>query len=131
MSVSIFYIWRTYERNKEWRNPIVFYESTIRYKPDSLRLRNNLAMAYIDAGREEDAIREYKNAISLGDYRAAIRELKKSLEIDNGFLYSHESLALIYFNQGRFDEAKKEALFILEREPDNKIGREVLEKISF
>ncbi|MBU1888083.1 MAG: tetratricopeptide repeat protein [Candidatus Omnitrophica bacterium] len=149
MSISIFYIWRTYERNKEWRNPIVFYESTIRYKPDSLRLRNNLAMAYIDAGREEDAIREYKKAISLGDYypqphynlsniylnrgdyRAAIRELKKSLEIDNGFLYSHESLALIYFNQGRFDEAKKEALFILEREPDNKVGREVLEKVSF
>ena len=26
-----FYGWRTFERNKDWHNPISFYESTIRY----------------------------------------------------------------------------------------------------
>lgn len=146
--ISLFCIWRTFERNKEWHSPISFYESTIRYKPDSARLHNNLAMAYVDEGRSKDAIRAYRKAIQVGDYYAqphynlsniylkngdyasAIKELKRSIEIDNGFLYSYESLAVIYFNQGRFSEAKKEALFVLEREPQNSIAREVLRKIS-
>jgi len=146
--ISSFYIWRTYERNREWHNPISFYESTIRHKPDSARLHNNLAMAYADAGRPEDAIREYKKAIELGDYYAqphynlsniyigkgdydaAIKELKKSIEIDSNFLYSHETLALVYFSQNRLELAKKEAVFVLEREPQNKIAQQVLDKIS-
>ncbi|MDP8229925.1 MAG: tetratricopeptide repeat protein [Candidatus Gorgyraea atricola] len=146
--ISSFYIWRTYERNREWHDPISFYESTIRHKPDSARLHNNLAMAYADEGRIEGAIREYKKAIELGDYyaqphynlsniylgkgdySAAIKELKRSIEIDNDFLYSHETLALIYFNQNRLDLAKKEAVFVLEREPQNKIAQQVLDKIS-
>ncbi len=146
--ISIFYVWRTMERNKEWHDPISFYESTIKYKPDSARLHNNLAMAYADEGREDDAIREYKKAIECGDYYAqphynlsniyigrgdyatAIKELKRSLEIDNNFLYSHESLSQIYFKLDRFDEAEKEALFILEREPQNKIAKEILNRIS-
>jgi tetratricopeptide (TPR) repeat protein len=145
--IALFYVWRTSDRNKDWRNPISFYESTLKYKPDSARLHNNLAMAYADAEREEDAIREYKKAIECGDYypqthynlsniyikrgnyETAISELKKSIEIDNNFLYSHESLAQIYFNQGKFAEAKKEALFILEREPRNIVAIEILNKI--
>ncbi|MBU4313083.1 MAG: tetratricopeptide repeat protein [Candidatus Omnitrophica bacterium] len=144
-----FYTWRTFERNKDWHDPISFYESTIMYKPDSARLHNNLAMAYADAGRNDDAIREYKKAIESGDYYAqphynisniylnrgdyasAVKELKISIEIDNNFLYSHESLALIYFNQNNFEQAKKEALFIIEREPQNKIAREILSKIPY
>lgn len=145
--LAIFYIWRTAERNKEWHDPISFYESTIRYKPDSARLHNNLAMAYIDAGREDDAIREYKMSIEIGDYypqphynlsniylnrgdySQAIKELKRSMEIDNDFLYSHESLAVIYFNQNNFEQARKEAFFVIEREPQNKIAREILSLI--
>jgi len=148
LAISLFYMWRTIERNKEWHDPISFYESTIKYMPNSVRLHNNLAMAYTESGRREDAIREYKRAIELGDYYpqthynlsniyinkgdyvSAVEELKKSIEIDNNFLYSHESLAVIYLNQKRFDEAKKEAEFILQREPYNKVGQEVLRRLS-
>ena len=105
-------------------------------------------MAYADEGRDKDAIRAYRKAIEAGDYYAqphynlsniylnngdydsAIKELKRSIEIDNGFLYSHESLAIIYFNQDRFSEAKKESLFVLEREPQNRIAMEILGGIS-
>ena len=111
-------------------------------------LHNNLAMAYIDAGREDDAIREYKKSIELGDYyaqphynlsniyiergdyAAAIKELERGLEIDNNFLYSRESLMLIYLNQRKFDQAKKEALFILEKEPGNRAALEILRRLA-
>ncbi|MFC1508588.1 tetratricopeptide repeat protein, partial [Candidatus Omnitrophota bacterium] len=146
--IPLFYIFRTIERNKDWHDPVSFYESTIKYNPDSARIHNNLAMAYVDEGKLSDAIKEYKEAIRLGDnypqphynlsniyikkgdYFLAIKELKRSLEIDNNFLYSHENLAIIYFNQDKFDLAKKEALFVLDQEPRNKIARQVLDGIS-
>ena len=146
--IVLFYIWRTNERNKEWRDHISFYESAIKYAPDSGRLHNNLAMAYADKGRIEDAIMEYKKAVALGDYypqthfnlsniylakgdyENAVKELKRSIEIDPDFLYSHEGLAVLYFNQKRFYESKSEAEFIINLEPDNKIARDILRKLS-
>lgn len=143
LSIALFYMWRTFERNKDWKTPVSFYESTIRYMPHSARLHNNLAMAYADSGYLDKAIAEYKKAIILGDYypqthynlaniyiakgdyESALNELKRSLEIDNNFLYSHESLALIYLKQGRVMDAKKEAEFILSVEPANKIAIEI------
>lgn len=148
LTLALFYMWRTHERNKEWRDHISFYESTIKYVPDSGRLHNNLAMAYSDKGRTEDAIREYKRAISLGDYypqthfnlsniyiakgdyESAMKELQRSVEIDNNFLYSHENMAVLYFNQKKFSEARSEAEFILNREPYNKVASEILRKLS-
>jgi tetratricopeptide (TPR) repeat protein len=145
---ALFYMWRTAERNKEWRDGISFYESMIRYAPDSARVHNNLAMAYSDKGRIEDAAAEYRRAISLsddypqthynlsniyiskGDYDEAIKELKRSIEIDANFLYSRENLAVIYFNRKMFSEAKREAEFILKAEPDNKTARKILKNIS-
>ncbi|OIO34246.1 MAG: hypothetical protein AUJ70_01565 [Candidatus Omnitrophica bacterium CG1_02_40_15] len=147
ISIGLFYMWRTIERNKEWRDHISFYESTIKYVPNSARLHNNLAMAYSDKGRAEDAIDEYKMAVRLGDYypqthfnlsniyiakgdyKSAMEELQRSVEIDNNFLYSHENLAILYFNQKKNSEAKAEAEFILRKEPDNKIAHEILRKI--
>lgn len=148
IAIALFYIWRTHERNREWRDHISFYESTIRHVPDSGRLHNNLAMAYSDKGRIEDAVMEYEKAISLGDYypqihfnlsniyigrgdyEKAVKELIRSIEIDNNFLYSHESLSVLYFNQGKFREAGSEAELILKFEPDNKIAGEILRKLS-
>ena len=149
LSITIFCIYMTAERNKDWRDPISFYENTLKYMPDSPRLHNNLAMAYIDAGRTEDAIREYKETIFYGDYyaqphynlsniylekgdvEAAIKELKRSIEINKDFLYSYEKLAAIYFNQGRIEEVLELVSFILEREPENKIAIEILNRISY
>jgi len=140
----LFYMWRTAERNREWRDGISFYESIIKYAPDSARVHNNLAMAYSDKGRIEDAAAEYRKAISIsdvypqthynlsniyigkGDYDKAVKELKRSIEIDANFLYSRESLAVIYFNRKMFGEAKREAEFILKAEPDSKTAREIL-----
>jgi tetratricopeptide (TPR) repeat protein len=146
--IALFYIWRTNERNKEWRDRISFYESTIKYTPDSARLHNNLAMAYSDKGRTEDAIIEYKKAISLGDYypqthfnlsniysakgdyENAVKELKRSIEIDNNFLYAHENLAVLYLNYGKLIEAKREAEFVVNKDPCNKIAQEILNRLS-
>ena len=72
---------------------------------------------------------EFKGLRWINSEPLAIKELKRSIEIDNNFLYSHESLAIIYFNQERLNDARSEAEFILDREPDNKTAKEILRKI--
>jgi len=57
----------TIRRNLDWRNPITFYEKNLTYTPHSFIQHNNLGMAYAEAGRTEEAIKEYKTAISLAD----------------------------------------------------------------
>lgn len=54
-------------RNLDWRDPITFYEKNLTYTPNSFIQHNNLGMAYSDVGRIEDAIKEYKTAISIAD----------------------------------------------------------------
>lgn len=54
-------------RNLDWRDPITFYEKNLTYTPNSFIQHNNLGMAYSDAGRTEEAIKEYKTAISIAD----------------------------------------------------------------
>lgn len=56
---------RTVMRNAEWRNPIVFYEQTLQHAPTSLRVWNNLGMAYADENRHEKALYAYREAIAL------------------------------------------------------------------
>lgn len=57
----------TISRNLDWRDPITFYEKNLRYTPNSYIQHNNLGMAYADAGRTQEAIKEYQTAIALAD----------------------------------------------------------------
>jgi len=56
---------RTMLRNTEWKDPITFYEQTISYAPTSVRVWNNLGMAYADKHMNEKAIGAYSRAIAL------------------------------------------------------------------
>lgn len=61
----IFLSGRAILRNTEWKDPITFYEQTIRYAPTSLRVWNNLGMAYADKKMNEKAVGAYSKAIVL------------------------------------------------------------------
>ena len=63
----LFFITLTIRRNLDWRDPITFYETNLKYTPNSFIQHNNLGMAYANAGRLEEAIKEYKTAISIAD----------------------------------------------------------------
>lgn len=146
-ALFIFYFARTMLRNRDWRDPITLYLKTIPHKPDSARLYNNLAMAYSDRGKIDEAIVQYKKAIAVGDYYPqthynlanaylekgdfvmAMKELKRSLEIDEDFIYTHEKLATIYYQQGKFSLAAREAKKVLELEPGNKLAAVILRSV--
>jgi tetratricopeptide (TPR) repeat protein len=65
--LSLYFIILTIRRNFDWRDPITFYEKNLVYTPNSFIQHNNLGMAYAEAGRTAEAIKEYKTAISLAD----------------------------------------------------------------
>jgi len=84
----LFYSYLTIKQNSYWKEPMVFYERTLRYSPDSSLMNNNLGNAYYAAGKKEKAITLYKKAIA----------------IDND-IQAYGNLACIYNEMGRKDEA--------------------------
>lgn len=117
---------RTIARNRQWADPVSFYASMLKYT-ESARARNNLAMYYAENGKIDEAIQEYKIAISLSDT----------------YSESHHNLANAYLALEKWDMAEKEykqaiildqyfypayfKLFLLYKETDNKNS---LEKIA-
>jgi protein O-mannosyl-transferase len=120
---------RTYDQNKLWHDPIVFYNNIFAYGVTSPRAHNNLAIAYTNAHDLPKAIEEYRRAIKEGDTYAethynlalallslpdpqaqvpqAIIELERSIEIEPRFYRSYLTLAELYARTG--DAAKAAA----------------------
>ncbi len=82
----------TIRRNRDWHDPITFYEKNIRYTPNSYIQHNNLGMAYAAAGRLEEAEKEYR----------------RSLELDQRYPQVSYNLGNVLASQGRLEEAEKE-----------------------
>jgi len=106
--LSLLIIWgtfltvRTVVRNFEWADPIKFYLNELQYSPRSARVRNNLAMEYVDLGKIDLAIEQYQKAIELRD----------------DYPQTHHNLANIYFEQGDLPAAEKEYLKALKIAPN-------------
>ncbi len=92
---------RTITRTFDWRNPIIFYTKSLAQSPENLPMRNNLAMAYSERNMLEEAIREYKATIEIGDI----------------YPNTHHNLANVYKQQGKYKEAEEEYLKALEIDP--------------
>lgn len=122
----------TIERNKDWREPVIFYNKILEHNPDVARVHNNLANEYSDKGLIDKAEKHYKMAIYLEDryaethYNMALLyfrrgkieegmlELKKSIAIDENFIYSHITLKEVYEKLGMTKEAGEESIKIEE-----------------
>ena len=120
---------RTFDQNKLWREPIVFYTNIFSHGVKSPRAHNNLAIAYMENHDIQGSIAEYRKAISEGDTYAethynlaiclmslpnqkeqipqVIAELERSIEIEPGFYRSYQALSELYGQTG--DKAKAEA----------------------
>ncbi len=55
----------SYVRSLDWKDPLVFWEKTVRQTPGSARAHSNLGVAYERTGRVYDAVSEYQAAIKL------------------------------------------------------------------
>jgi len=115
----------TLTRNREWHDPITFYNQTLQYAPTSYRVINNLGMAYADTNQTQLAIQTYNRALALDStnpvafhnlanaYKSlnqadlAIENYKKAIQLDPYFSFSYGALVNLYIDLGQKDEAQK------------------------
>ena len=138
----IFFAVLTIRRNNDWQNPIIFYEKNLRFTPNSFIQHNNLGMAYADAGRHEEAVKEYKITLSIADkypqvhsnlgnslrasgqIEEAIEEYKKAISMSPEFIIPYNNLLAIYMGReekDKINELLKENVLDYKREGKNKI----------
>lgn len=121
----IFLSFLTIHRNKDWRNPITFYNQTLKYAPNSYRIINNLGMAYDDKGDYEQAEKMYQRAIILdlsnpvayhnlgntyretGKIDLAIENFKTAISLDPKFIFSYNALISLYLENKNYKEARE------------------------
>jgi protein O-mannosyl-transferase len=113
----------TIRRNRIWREPITFYENNLKYSPQSFIEHTNLGIAYDEAGRVNEAIAQYRAAISIADvypqvhydlanslvtakqYDEAEKEYLKTIAMDPGFTLPYRNLYNLYGYLGEKDKA--------------------------
>jgi len=116
---------QTITRNSQWKDPITFYEQTLKYSPNSYRIVNNLGMAYDDKNDYGQAEKMYKRAISLdssnpvayhnlgntykkmGKKDLAIESFQAAIKLDPKFFFSYNALINIYLENKEYEKAKQ------------------------
>ncbi|MDD4902224.1 MAG: tetratricopeptide repeat protein [Patescibacteria group bacterium] len=121
----IFFSFLTIRRNRDWHDPITFYEKNLSYVPDSFIERTNLGMAYDAVGRFAEAIVQYRTAIAIADiypqahydlanslvnvkqYDEAEKEYRRAIEMSPKFGLAYQNLYNLYMYLGEKDKAEK------------------------
>jgi len=88
-SLLIFYSGMTINQNNYWKNLLTFYEKTLKYAPDNVKVNSDLGNLYNDTGR-------YKEAINL---------LEKAIQLDPTYANSYNNLGNSYYAIGNIKEA--------------------------
>lgn len=127
-AILIFYGTLTFERNKDWKDEITFFKSTLKHVPDNARLHLNFGNTYTELGRYDEAIQEYLIAVKffpeyaeaynnlgssyrkIGDLQKAKEYLDKSLELDPKSAVTIRLRGNIYEIDG--DSQKAEEMYI-------------------
>ena len=138
----------TISRNAEWRDPIIFYNQTLRYAPTSYRVINNLGMAYDDDNQHEKAIETYQRAIALNSdiqvayhnlgnaYKAldrkdlAIENFKLAIEKDPKFTYSYNALIQIYLDDHDSKKALEYLRLLEELYPNDDSIKQLIDQVE-
>jgi tetratricopeptide (TPR) repeat protein len=118
-----FYSLLTIHQNNYWRDPIAFYQRTLRFSPDKSGLYNNLGMVYEERGLTGEAVIAYQKAIecnpdsvqsynnlgllysSLGRQAEAILLYKKAIRLNPLYPDSYNNLAVIDATLNKSGEA--------------------------
>jgi len=116
---------RNIVRQFDWSDDVRFYQQTLAHASGSVRIRNGLAMALSQRGRDDEAIAVYVDSIaafsnvpnlyhnlanvyaSQGKLNLAEKNYLKALEIDPKFYYSARALQNLYEVMGQKGKKKK------------------------
>lgn len=123
----------TIDRNRDWRDPVIFFNNVLKYNEKSLLAWNNLGMAYADKNEFKKTKYAYERAIALDEknesapphhnlgnlyksvrmFNEAIAEYEKAIAIDKNFYFSYNALFDLYLKTKNQEEYNK----LLERFP--------------
>lgn len=148
--LTLFFSLLTVARNLVWRDPITFYNDIIKYNSASLRVWNNLGMAYSEVGDSDKAIQAYKMAMALdskkqsatplhnianlyrqmGQKDLSIKYYERALGIDNRFIFSYLALAQLYYDYKDLPKAKETLERALVYYPDDARIRQLVQYLT-
>jgi tetratricopeptide (TPR) repeat protein len=86
---TVIWVVMTHNQNKNWADPVSFYERAIKYSPDSVKMYNDLGRLY---GTDNK------------DAEKAEKVLKKAIMSDPKYPLSYNNLGLLYYNNGKKEE---------------------------
>ncbi|MGK7344508.1 MAG: tetratricopeptide repeat protein [Candidatus Nitrospinota bacterium M3_3B_026] len=127
----------TYARNEVWKDDITLFKDTVRKSPDKSRPRNLLGVAYLNAGRLDEAIDMFLLAIRMkpgstqprmnlglayikkGMIDSAIKTYRDLLAIDPDNVMARNNLAGLYVKKGYYGDAEREFRRALAVDPDD------------
>lgn len=116
----------TFNRNKDWKDEISFFNSTLKYHPKNARLYLNLGNTYYEKGQTDQAIEQYLKSISINknyavaygnigsaylskdDIDNAGKYISIAIQLQNNYPIAHYNLGIIHFKNKRYKEAIEE-----------------------
>lgn len=126
----------TWQRNLVWGSAVSLWQDCALKAPGKARPHNNLAIALLAAGRNDEAATELKTALKLdpknvealrnlgaayektGGVEQAIIQYQAALQENPENKYAHYNLAVAYGKQGKTDEALAELQLALKVDPE-------------
>ena len=123
--ILIFYSWRTFVRNNDWRTQASFWIATARDSPTSFRAWNNLGNVYGWEKKWDRAIEAYQQSLKIkpdhdtanfnlgiayfskGDLEAAKKYFLRTVQISPKHYRAFYNLGLISYKQGNSNEARR------------------------
>lgn len=135
-------------RNTVWRDEYSLWTDTIRKMPKSSRVHNNLGKEFFKQDRIDEAIKEFKTAVTLnpkdawyhanlgsayaeqGNIDEGIKKLQTALKIDPDNSEMHSELGALYLKKGLRDKSRQEYEISLKIKYFFQAQRAALESVS-
>lgn len=124
-----------YSRNRVWESCVGFWQDNVKKAPLKARAHNNLGVALCEAGKVDDAIKEYQTAIHLdgyysdplsniavafslkGDVDKAIDSLKAAIQICPNYPEAYNNMGSLLLQKKCYDDAERSLKFAIALRP--------------
>lgn len=130
----------TISANTVWKNNLALFQKIEKDSPNTAFAHNGLGVIYYNKGLLNEAVQEYLTALRLNpDDREihynlrlayALKEYRASKKLKFDYPEIHYYIGQAYYDNRRFDEARKEFETALKLKPDFTTAKEAIEKLD-